>query len=340
MAEEPWYRRYVPVGSVYQRGRVWWYVFPTPEGSRKTVSLKTIKKTVAGHAAKSAYQSAYEIKHECSGGVAKALQEFAGHDKQSISSRYSDNRQEIIKRFIEFISLDDQFIITPELINRYLDSRAAAITPKTRKNERAAIGRFCRWLKSRGYIEDNPARDSETIKVPEGEIIYLSRDEMNKALQASEALGLWAVHVAIYTGFRKQEIIDMEWKHLRKEPEGRVIYVRGKGRKMATIPMHDKLPRVFAKIMRKSGNRGHVFPRKSSKWWRLYLDPIKTKCPTLDMPGQGWHTFRRTFGSILTQETGDIACVSKLMRHSSVAITMKHYAHLLPEHGRGKLNML
>ena len=41
---------------------------------------------------------------------------------------------------------------------------------------------------------------------------------------------------------------------------------------------------------------------------------------------------RRTFGSWIVQRTGSLKAAQELLGHSTVAITSRHYAHLLPGH--------
>ena len=53
------------------------------------------------------------------------------------------------------------------------------------------------------------------------------------------------------------------------------------------------------------------------------------------------HTLRKTFGSLLIQEGfADIYKVSKLLGHSSVKVTEKHYIHLLDEDYQESINGL
>jgi integrase len=44
------------------------------------------------------------------------------------------------------------------------------------------------------------------------------------------------------------------------------------------------------------------------------------------------HALRHTFGTRWLQAGGDIYKLSKILGHSSVAVTEAHYAHLLKEH--------
>ena len=48
----------------------------------------------------------------------------------------------------------------------------------------------------------------------------------------------------------------------------------------------------------------------------------------------GWHTFRRTFASLLKANGEDVKVVQELMRHANFGTTMNLYAQTVAEHGR------
>ena len=52
------------------------------------------------------------------------------------------------------------------------------------------------------------------------------------------------------------------------------------------------------------------------------------------------HTFRRIFGSLLVQKGVSIFIVSKLLGHSSVTVTEKHYTDFVDESLRNGIEVL
>jgi len=335
-----WYRRYLPVGSLYLRGRFWWYALPLPNGGRKVVSLRVIRKTEAVSLAQELYRKHYRNNEEPVS-IEALLAAFERHNAQSLDRAYLRIRQKRIERFVKHAKITDPESITAKTINRFLDERAQHIQPGTLVNERAAISAWCKWLKSRGHISRNPVLDTDPPQIGEKEIIYMGRDEFNKAIEKATELKLWAVHFAAYQALRRHEIGLLRWTDFGRDAKGPTLRVRGKGRKgkkkLITLPLHSKLMPIIEKIPRQYET---VFPRRDSKWWGQYLEPIRKVCPTLMKRGQGWHTFRRSFGSILIQEGVRVEVVSRLLRHANIATTLKYYAHLIPQHGREDLERL
>jgi integrase len=48
-----------------------------------------------------------------------------------------------------------------------------------------------------------------------------------------------------------------------------------------------------------------------------------------------WHDLRGTFGSRLLRKTRNLAWVKEALGHASTNTTMRHYAHVLNDDGRG-----
>jgi len=265
------------------------------------------------------------------------IKEFSAHDADIVRPVYNRKREKHIRQFFEVSKLTEVFAITPEQINKYLDSRAAeGIAPKTRKNELSSIGAFCHWAKSRGYLHTNPARDVDAPKVPPMKIVYMQRPELEKALEIAAKNEIWGVFFAYYAGLRVHEIANLKWEQIHVD-DNPTIEVRGKGDKIVTLPLHPELVKIIKEKITRVEGRETLFPKHTYRWWDKMLEPVRKQCPTLANRGQGWHTFRRTFGSILIQAGVGIERVSRLLRHNQISTTIKHYAHLIPEHGRNDL---
>jgi site-specific recombinase XerD len=67
---------------------------------------------------------------------------------------------------------------------------------------------------------------------------------------------------------------------------------------------------------------------------------VKKYYKTANIENANIHTLRRTFGSIMVQQGVDIFTVSKLLGHSSVTVSEKHYADLLPSNLKAGVKVL
>ena len=67
---------------------------------------------------------------------------------------------------------------------------------------------------------------------------------------------------------------------------------------------------------------------------------IKKYYSTADIHDACIHTLRKTFGSLMVQSGVNIFTVSKLMGHSSVLVSERHYLKLDDKNLRGGVNEL
>jgi len=73
-------------------------------------------------------------------------------------------------------------------------------------------------------------------------------------------------------------------------------------------------------------------PYWNSEVLRHYIQPLARKLGISKRIG--WHTFRRTFSSLLKANGEDLKVVQELMRHGTPVTTMKDYTQAIPQHLR------
>ena len=346
MAKNKWYRRYIPAGLILKNGNKWWFQISI-NGKRHRQSLHTDQKSIAGMEAAKIYKELTQDTAQPSlHSIADLIQSYNAHDKANLSPKVPAQRLGHLNNFFEFTGLDNLDDIAPTIINRWLDHLIAetdqegkpkrGISPKTAVNYRATLSSFCAWAKTRGYLMHNPVTDSYLPKQKPIKIVYMTREEFDIAISKAHELELYAVFFAAYAGLRQAEIYNLTWQNI--DLVNRNMSITGKGGKIAAVPISSKLAAVIDELPKLDSVK--VFPNitRATAW--KYLKPLYPHCPTIAQTGQGWHVFRRTFGSLLVQAGVSIAKVSKLMRHSNISTTEKHYAHLIAEHGREELELL
>ena len=310
------------------------------DGKTIKKSLKTTSKSLAGAVAKKLYMqltASANIDLPPTACIFELFKLYNQHDNASIRANFATQRAGHFNRFANFAAISTINQITTTTANRFCDHLAAQqLSSKTITNYRATLFSFCRWLVTRGYLPDNPIAGVPIPKKTPLKIIYMQRPEFDTALQIAANLELWPIFFAAYAGLRQSEIYTLQWQNL--DLKRMTMSITGKGGKSAAIPISKKLAAIIAKIKRTTSCK--VFPDLTRKKAQYYLRPLQKACPTLAQNGQGWHTFRRTFGSLLVQAGVSIAQVSKLMRHSNITTTERHYAHLVAEHGRDAVELL
>ena len=164
-----------------------------------------------------------------------------------------------------------------------------------------------------------------------------------------------AVLLMLECGLRRQEALRLRWTDIRPaQAEGEFqLFIcphSDKSRKGRYVPL---LPETLAILLAWQEDQAmlgreseFVFPHPSSgaalqsidtSWENLIIEASK-RCPTLE--GLTVKDLRSTYGSKLVQNGQPIFVVSKLLGHSSVTVTEKHYAALSDEGKREAVNTL
>lgn len=188
---------------------------------------------------------------------------------------------------------------------------------------KTAFNRALRW----GYIETNPLLG---IRIPDGQpdkIRVLSKDEIKKLLAIADDPEMRdVIQVYLGTGARRSELLRPKFTWENVDFDRNRIRFLGKGNKIRYVQMTPEIAEIFQ--IRSKQNLEYPFRYGHdyvSHKMRLYYKKVKIINATL-------HTLRKTFGSLLIQEGhADIYTVSKLLGHSSVKVTERHYIHLLDE---------
>jgi integrase len=163
---------------------------------------------------------------------------------------------------------------------------------------------------------------------------YLTPDQMNNLLDTIENQPNYQVgnlmKVALFTGMRKGELLNLLWKDLDFE-RGFITIRDPKGVKDQIIPMNDAAREVLETHPRES--RKYIFPgRDGGK--RVTIDAAARKIKKkagLPKDFRAIHGLRHHFASMLASSGKvDMYTLQKLLTHKSPLMTQR-YAHLRDE---------
>lgn len=211
-------------------------------------------------------------------------------------------------------------------------------------------------------IESNPAERMKAPKVTQKEAQYYDIDEANQMLTLLDNEPIkykTMISTVIFSGLRAGELAALEWsdisfekktikvcKQLQYLPERGIYEVNSaktdSGNRI--IPIQSTLVDILRKYkawqeeektkwgdkwvdsnkLFTQENGEPIYPYTPSKWFAQFVQ--KNNLPYIT-----FHQLRHTYGSLLIAENVDVVTVSKLMGHSSPAVTLKIYAHLIDQ---------
>ena len=191
-------------------------------------------------------------------------------------------------------------------------------------------------IKEWEWVRDNPL---SRISLEKNERIierYLSLEEEQKLLLVTPAWIKEIILFAIHTGFRRSELLGLEWSDINWEKGILTVkqsLVRGimgtpKSGKIRHIPMARDVSETLADRRK---IRGLVFERPTGEkcTHRVATNALRQICKRMGVRKTNWHLLRHTFASHMAMEGVPIPVVQQLLGHASINMTMR-YAHLSP----------
>lgn len=291
---------------------------------------------------KSAERRASDIEHDiCAGilgwksNIPSFAEWWAIYKKTYTPMKSSRNRDvSIVAHFLPHFGARPLDEITKSDIVRYLNCRRAQMTASpghkkrrqisesTVRRERSLLQAIFERAIEEGRDFRNPFRG---IKRGKGKprTRVLSLDEEAKLLDALHPRFQRFVRFALGTGARLEEIRGIDPDRDVNWQDG-TVHVLGKFKKERDIPMQSDAQTALVEQIEAEGRLWKQNPQRLREV--LAQGAERAKIPPITP-----HALRHTFGTRWLQAGGDIYKLSKILGHSSVAVTEAHYAHLLKE---------
>jgi integrase len=208
-------------------------------------------------------------------------------------------------------------------------------------------------------IPANPAAKVKKARPARREMLVFSGEQARLYLAATKVYRLHALFVvALGSGLRQGELLGLDWSDIDFE-RGTLSVKRtvwrnvvsepksAQSRRTITLPLSalDALRDHRAKMLAEGNIKAPVFCTKSGRYAsganvrakmhvpairrasRLQAEPDGTAPP---LPEIRFHDLRHTHACLLLADGGSIKAVSQRLGHESIEVTLKHYAHVLP----------
>ena len=168
---------------------------------------------------------------------------------------------------------------------------------------------------------------------------FLAEEEIKKLLEVDyDGLPSYfkpIVAMAIYTGLRKGEILNLKWKDV--DLEHGMIYVRqNKQNRLQVKMVNDDLMNILMKLPVKGE---YLFHDEEGKPIKDVKRSFQTALRRAGIEDFRFHDLRHTSCSYLMMRGAPLQAVQDHAGHSSIKMTMR-YSHLSPQFQRGSIQLL
>lgn len=172
----------------------------------------------------------------------------------------------------------------------------------------------------------------------------LTSNEVQRLLAALEPRERMMVLLDVATGLRQSELFALKWKDIdfknkqlwvTRSIVHQVVGICKTEASQKPVPLHDHLIRALKRWHRTTPYRtleSWVFasPQKRGKgsYWgqQLLRHHIRPTAQKLGIAKRiGWHTFRRTYSTLLRATGAELKVMQELMRHSTIRVTLDTY---------------
>lgn len=318
--EDPWLRLSI-VQRHKSRGIKTWYLRENDNGRISYHSLGTTQKSVAQQCLQrlQVLRFAFPWEKGISTDMESLVESFVA--RPSLKKESAEQYRRILVHFVDWSkgrNISDILKIgTNEAQDYYLE-----LSGKSARQRCRVCGIFLNWVYKRNKIDRvQPFKLIEYRKTAKTVRDSWSEEDMRRIVEAAPDRGmrmLWALMA--YAGLRVNEATTLTDADIH----GETIFVVGKGGKFAILPISNRL---MAELVRHGplGNGLNISKQRS-------IRALCRVCKKLNI--EGWasnHKFRHSFATGLAARGCPVAIAMRLMRHSSCAMTLDVYTHVLQE---------
>jgi len=243
----------------------------------------------------------------------------------------------VIKRFITFLDIETIDQISCRKIEKYIsNSLGEGLKNSTANLHLRTIKTFCCWL-ARNYEVKNYSKGIRRLRTDPAEPRVLTWEEYQKVLSVCSETETDIIRFLFNTGCRCSEFVNLRWRDVSKDLK--MLTVLGKGRKKRYVPLNDVCRGILQKYERGPDDTLLHFLRNCKARRTLYKNCARVS-KRAGIPIAGPHSYRHCFATTLLLRGVPISHVSKLLGHSSIAITEKAYIHFMPDYLNGITDVL
>ncbi len=339
-----WY----PVLSLPGNKKKWLHRCPTKREAEKLLALEAAK-----YQSSSWYPSTSALFRDFAERWLRGC-ENGGYKPSTIHGYQSALQAHLLPAFGHY-RLDQ---MTPDVIQSFINEHLRAGTNLATLNRlvrqlHTVLGKARRWR----YLLENPVDLAERPRVQKRPMDYLRPDEIGQFLSAAPENRRLLFKAAILTGLRMGELLAMKWHHL-DWPTGRYHVVEslwvGKGGFQFVSPKTESSRRAIKlqpglladlRAYHQLQEQQRLVLSEEYKDFGLIFCQFNGRplnpnnllnrdfCRTLELAGlrrMRFHDLRHTFASLMIAQGEHPKTIQEAMGHSSIAMTMNTYAHLLP----------
>ncbi len=228
--------------------------------------------------------------------------------------------------------------ITPLDIERFKGERIKDVSPATVNRGlarlKAMFNMATRW---KDFDGSNPLKEVKFFKEDNHKLRYLEDHEIEKLIEVSKGNTRAIVIVAVYTGMRRSEILNLTWRDIDFN-RNHIELLQTKSGKKRIINMNQRVVDALIGV-RKHPKSQYVFCKRDGQPLKDIRSIFFLVLKKAGITEFRFHDLRHTFASQLAMKGVDIITIKELLGHADMKTTMI-YAHLSKNHKQRAVDCL
>ena len=227
--------------------------------------------------------------------------------------------------------------IFPDMIEAYKMARTKQVSPATVNREVACLKHMfnlaIKWKKT----SINPVKEVRFFREEKHNLRWLTEREEERLLPKCFSHLRPVVIVAIYTGMRKGELMDLTWDKIDFD-KNTITVDRTKIGEGRRLPMNKTMKETLLTLKLDRPDAKYVFGKRDEpignfkKAWNAAVRRA-------GIPQIRFHDLRHTFGTRLALKGVDIKTIMELMGHKEISTTLR-YMHSSQGHKKEAVDLL
>ena len=256
-------------------------------------------------------------------------------ETHSIPNKKSYRRDEgIISYFNSIWGNKNINSIFPLDVEEFKRRRIKDVSLSTCNRELACIKNLFSKAIEWGKLKDNPAKTVKLFKVKNQRLRYLEKEEIKRLIDACPDYLKNIVSIAVLTGMRKSEILNMKWRDVNFNQRIITLLDTKNGEKRE-VPMNGIVYDLLMHLsLGKAASSPYVFPNRDGKAYQEIKRSFGKALIKANIKDFCFHSLRHTWASQMAMAGVPLEVIQKLGGWKSFSMVLR-YAHLSPSYQKG-----
>lgn len=217
---------------------------------------------------------------------------------------------------------------SPATVNRYRASLSSVFAVAYRE-----------WM----WIDESPMKRVRKLKEPRGRIRHLSYEERDRllpvCLESRNRFLYPIVIVALSTGMRRGEILNLKWCDIDLEQNRAILHNTKNGERRVVALKKKALEELRKLYLENVRNSLYVFPNKWGTGPIAFKSAWENAVKKAEVEDFHFHDLRHTAASYMAMSGASLLEIAEFLGHKCLSM-VRRYSHLTHEHTSGKVEAM